>query len=75
MKIKFSVKCWGCDSEAHGFILDTENLPSVLCNPQAKMDIFNIEFSASNKPLKSENHKNPECNICGGKHFDFECSE
>ena len=27
-----------------------------------------------NKPLKSENHKNdPECNFCGGKHFDFEC--
>ena len=37
----------------------------------AKMGAKHLD--ASNQPLKSENHKGPECSFCGKDHFDFEC--
>ena len=55
------------------------------CNPNADCgedpnECFRIQnairiLDKYNKPLKSENHKNPVCNICGKDHFDFECPD
>ena len=36
---------------------------------------FNLSLRRYNKPLKSENHKSPECSFCVKDYYYFSCPE
>ena len=68
--VKEAIKVYhmALDNRKHGGVAQDKCIKSI-------ESILNMPWSASNKPLKSENHTHPECSICSGKHFDFECPD
>ena len=75
MKIKLSIRCGKCNSEAHNLVLDTDHLPVARGNVTKQLEIFNIESDASQSINAQDATSYEKCKVCGNiAHPGLHCS-